>query len=503
MNLTDSVFLSDHLNSAKWTPKPGLILSGAGQCIETIYAMQKALGADQKPAVIALYESLNRNGYSQNPDIAEAHGLFPGAILQIGLQLPLFDKEGLLAVARGEYEQHAVRMARIYRVIGLPILLRIGYEFDGDKWNGYDPQAYIQAYRYLAGILRREGADNTALVWDSYTVDTEDVEKWFPGDDVVDWYGYNTISPRFSGPNNIVDIAQRKGKPVMNGEASYSQSCSHLSFSAWITQFFESLRNTGTSVYQYINWRWKLYPRSAGWNDWQDGRITEDPQRMSAYIQAMQGDDMVYRDRSYAQPICMIIDCARAMFDGEPDADWAYAKDHMTCESGFGYHISNCRCTYGSGWTTAWKSDSSLTLEINSPEAFYGELLIRSAAQGEHTLYVNGMKAVVSDGCGYLHIPMQFDRSNRIRIAGEACVVLISHVMVIRTVNEATTDPRLESGRIVWAAVDDALLYQVYCDYQLVEMTQACEYLLSEGTHVWHVAVCSRTSGAGKMIEVK
>lgn len=504
MNLTSDVFLPAEPGERNpWVLRPRLMLSGAGQCTETVHAMQRMQGDGQKPALVALYEGISGGVYRQNPDIFEAHTLFPGAVLQIGLQLPLFSREGLLALAQGDWAGEVRRMAEGYGRIRLPILLRIGYEFDGVKWNGYDPQAYALAYRAIAEALAQAGATNVALVWDSYTTDTENAMDWFPGADVVDWYGYNTLAPKFSGPNLMAEMAQAAGKPLMNGEASYAEGIQDMPFAQWVQGYFRSMREARVAAYQYINWRWQVYPGAANWSHWADGRITEDPEMAAQYRQAMQGEDMVYRDETYAQPLMLSIDCGRALCEGMPDAAWEPQHDHATAEDGFGYAVQGAVASHGNGWTTCWHLESTCTLRFTVPGAFDGECLVAPAMAEKLVLRVGEAEACWEPGHGYLHIPVQGENQIEITMGRpDGGAFTLSHLFLLHTDKALAASPRFDADGIAWDAVDGVESYHIYRDYLLWDMNADLRYAAAPGEHAWHVAAYHPQRGLGAMAEV-
>lgn len=491
MNLCDDVFAYNTMRSKPFMPKEGLILSGAGQCTETIAAMQFALGDKYKPAVIALYESIGNRVYCPNTDIVEAGMLFPGAILQIGLQLPTFNTQELLRVADGTYDSVIRQIADNYKKIALPILLRIGYEYDGTEWNGYDPEAYIKAYNRIADIMSAENADNVAFVWDSYTINNPDYMMWFPGDKNIDWYGYNTLSPKFYSENVIACAAHAQGKPVMSGEASFAQNANGLTFDRWIKDYFKAIRNTKTHAYQYINWRWELYAKSCGWSDWMDGRFTENPEMIKNYFDAMHGDDMVYRDESYAQPISMIIDCARGVREGSADLKWNIGLDYS---KGASYTAEGFSCCYGDGFNTHWKMEKTAVLRIKLPEGFTGELVL----QTQGGLTINGTNAGVQDGYGHIHYPVTA-KDNDEFIFTSFQTVRIVHVYLIETKRNDRLCPIITENRISWRKNEKAYSYRIYKNYQLYNVTFDNAYIADDLSAVWHISASDRFDGMSEM----
>jgi hypothetical protein len=61
---------------------------------------------------------------------------------------------------------------------------------------GRDPAAYRRAFRLVHDVMARR-APNVAMVWAPNAVPTEDLDAYFPGDDVVDWVGLSLYVVRF------------------------------------------------------------------------------------------------------------------------------------------------------------------------------------------------------------------------------------------------------------------------------------------------------------------
>jgi|GEM_PF-3593913 len=147
------------------------------------------------------------------------------------------------------------------------VFLKLGYEFDG-HWNAYDPESYTAAFRYVAQRIDELGADRVATVWqsaswagaipDGHLLDAADYraaeavvdgrstefwDRWYPGDDAVDWVGISQFATgsfdREGGPwscdrdgvdstvaspravqEAMLDYARAHGKPAMIAEAA-------------------------------------------------------------------------------------------------------------------------------------------------------------------------------------------------------------------------------------------------------------------------------------------
>ncbi len=84
---------------------------------------------------------------------------------------------------------------------GCPVFLRFGGEMNGN-WTpwGQDPLAYRKAFRLVHAVVNRYGS-NVALVWAPGAVPTYNLDKYYPGDDVVDWVGISLYLVRFYDDN--------------------------------------------------------------------------------------------------------------------------------------------------------------------------------------------------------------------------------------------------------------------------------------------------------------
>ena len=114
--------------------------------------------------------------------------------------------------------------------------LRIGYEFDGN-WNNYDAGEYIKAYQYIVDRLKKKNVRNVKFVWHACASPIDDIiegykenlMKFYPGDDYVDWIAISWFLPPPTGPegstqkelaDEVVAIAKQKNKPMMIAESA-------------------------------------------------------------------------------------------------------------------------------------------------------------------------------------------------------------------------------------------------------------------------------------------
>ena len=103
-------------------------------------------------------------------------------------------------IVAGHYDETLERWAQQAKAQGQRVLLRFGFEANGDwfSWAG-DPPSYIQAWRRAHDIFTRIGAENVEWVWSPNAVSVPDTPQnslhhYYPGHAYVDWValdGYN------------------------------------------------------------------------------------------------------------------------------------------------------------------------------------------------------------------------------------------------------------------------------------------------------------------------
>lgn len=78
-----------------------------------------------------------------------------------------------------------------------PIFLRFGGEMNGGwtSW-GRSPAQYRRAFRTVHKVMERY-APNVIMVWAPNAIPTSNLDKYYPGDDVVDWVGISLYVTRY------------------------------------------------------------------------------------------------------------------------------------------------------------------------------------------------------------------------------------------------------------------------------------------------------------------
>lgn len=257
------------------------VLHGAGQDDPAFKAYVDLLGACGKPCLTMSYtglrgkpENLDKYHSRVSAHLADypALGLMP----QIGLGMTYDgtpEKHYEFEVAQGMYDDNLLRLFDGLGEMGRPFFLRIGYECNG-PWNGYPPESYQEAFRHVTDLLRKHGAPG-ATVWCVEPHEIEEVMRWYPGDDVVDWWSVDWFdADHMVKSSSFLDAAEAHRKPVMIGESSPRRlgTCdAQARWDVWYDPYFETIRNRpGIKAFCYINWDWTRFPM---WSDWGDSRL--------------------------------------------------------------------------------------------------------------------------------------------------------------------------------------------------------------------------------------
>ena len=278
---------------AKFEPA-ATVLHGAGQDPLGFAAYVAAVGPERVPAYMMTYLWLeSKPSYISNhwgPSLARHLARYPADMgVQVGLSFDKESDDGKTTAERivaGELDEHIVAFARAVNGLNRPIFVRVGYEFNGG-WNDYEPATYIPAFRRITAVLR-EHSDRIAIVWTAHPEhELSYLMTYYPGDEWVDWWGIDLFEPKYlvrRVTRAFLREADRRGKPVMIGEATPAQVGADLgpaSWQAWYLPFFELIRTEpGIKAFSYINRQWTMTP---GLESWGDSRITSDALVLKKY----------------------------------------------------------------------------------------------------------------------------------------------------------------------------------------------------------------------------
>jgi len=239
---------------ARLEPPAGRVISGWGQFssawdldqpagksdAEDLSAYEKAV-APHTPAMISFYVtpdfSMVSGFLNHYRKFAATHGFF---VALVGLNFRGSEHD----VAIGMRDPDLMVLAEGLRDFGRPVLLRIGYRFN-QPGALYEPSAYIGAFRHATDVMRKDSL-NFAVVWDATASGFSGSQsmKWYPGDDVVDWWGIDLIDGKDFGSAEseaFVEEAAHHRKPVVISAASRSTK-SEAEALKWYASLFDFIR---------------------------------------------------------------------------------------------------------------------------------------------------------------------------------------------------------------------------------------------------------------------
>jgi hypothetical protein len=170
-------------------------------------------------------------------EFAGSHGFF---VAQIGVDFHGVERD----TSTGMRDPQLLVLADGLREVGRPVLLRIGSEFN-DPSARYEPSSYIGAFRHATEVLNKDHL-NFAAVWDATAAGFADPHymKWYPGDDVVDWWGIDVSDANdFSRAESaaFVEDAARHRKPVLLSAVARGAK-SEAEALKWYASLFEFIR---------------------------------------------------------------------------------------------------------------------------------------------------------------------------------------------------------------------------------------------------------------------
>jgi len=295
-------------------PPSGRIVHGIGQWQPYNSTLLRTLPADVRPASELIFIQIGDSprGWRRQAIIgalrrAEANGCIPSINIALSGNQPrqadlaaLQDKRfGIdhLVATSDRFDGRLGDIVSAVKQYGKPVMVRIGGEFNG-AWNGYHPYEYPRAFRKIVGMFRKADAANAAFVWcyepaapgDFDEKNAQGEWKWFPGDDVIDWYSIDWFDKQdFTGPltgprgetangrsRRFLDMAVAHRKPVVIAESApcrYDLSDAVQSERAWAEWFEPYFRiiaeRPEIKWFHLISYDWSRagYYRETGWRN--------------------------------------------------------------------------------------------------------------------------------------------------------------------------------------------------------------------------------------------
>jgi len=221
-----------------------------------------------------------------------------------------------LVATTDEYDDRVQEYIDMVIDYGQPVYLRIGGEFSG-YWNGYEAGMYPLAFRKIVQMFRDSGADNVAFVWcyepaapgDFADVDADGNYLWFPGNDVIDWYGIDVFHlNEFSGggvkhdrTEAFLAMALEAGKPVVVAESTARDSTitndsgmATVYWDEWFGPYFAWIDDhEQIKAFHYINADWTVLGHY-GESGWGQADITVNPALMQMFVDELGGEQYLH-----------------------------------------------------------------------------------------------------------------------------------------------------------------------------------------------------------------
>lgn len=286
-----------------YAPPAGQVLVGMYRPLNEPFDARTVQG---EPGVVVAY-----TGLKGLPGITDAINVGQGvghvdALMQqhphSALALGVWAVDHIEGIASGEYDAQIDRLIALTERYRRPVYLRFGYEFDA-PWNHYEPEVYVRAWKRFRARIDALRARHIVMVWQSAafcgeTYQSHLLERWYPGDDQVDWIAMSYFHPNGCGglvAEGLVSFARQRGKPMMIAEATpkghdltgarysptgekFMAAPAEALWAVWYQPMFDFIaRNADTvRILLYINQNWDAYPvwrRPIRKDYWGDSRL--------------------------------------------------------------------------------------------------------------------------------------------------------------------------------------------------------------------------------------
>ncbi len=159
------------------------------------------------------------------------------------------------AILKGRFDSYITAYANKIRDYGEPVMIRFAHEMDNPSYpwsfygGGNTPEEFVLAHQYVVKYFNKLGATNVCWVWNPWEEDN--LEKYYPGDDFVDWIGVTNLNYGLANSNGkwvgFDDLYKpfherllKYKKPVMLSEFGSTDFGGDRSL--WIKDAFEKIK---------------------------------------------------------------------------------------------------------------------------------------------------------------------------------------------------------------------------------------------------------------------
>ncbi|MBN1923986.1 MAG: hypothetical protein JW791_04480 [Nanoarchaeota archaeon] len=216
---------------------------------------------------------------------------FPNIILQIGLSISDThsgepEKHYEQDVLSGKFDKNIQEFCQEVKKLKSPVFVRLGYEFNGLSWYGYQPNSFVKAWRYVIDKVKKDNVNNVAWVWHYSPEGEKNYMDYYPGDDYVNWWGTTLFFMReIEKSKKFLKDAENHKKPVMICESSAVNVTTlkgEDSWREWFKPYFNYIKtNPIIKAFCYINGNWA--EKEKIWKEWGECRISKNKTVMSKY----------------------------------------------------------------------------------------------------------------------------------------------------------------------------------------------------------------------------
>jgi hypothetical protein len=126
------------------------------------------------------------------------------------------------AIAEGRYDERIVATAEALERYGEPMVVVLDHEPEADVPEAGTPAEFRRMFRHVAGLFEEHATNvELAFVLTSMTYRQGEADRWYPGDDAVDWIGADGYNWRAGGEwrscEDIFEAFYRFGAPSDGG----------------------------------------------------------------------------------------------------------------------------------------------------------------------------------------------------------------------------------------------------------------------------------------------
>ena len=270
---------------------------GAGDAAD-LAVYERAVKPDL-PAMLSFYTALDASLMQQFAErykqLVARRGFF---VAEIGLYFQTLQRDA----SQGLRDPEILMMLDTIREAHNPVLLRIGYEFNNPR-SPYDPSLFIETFRGVVERIREGHTDNVATVWNATAAgfDSSNFMRWYPGDDVVDWWGINLFDLKDFDRLQLAQFlekARAHRKPVMICEASpvfQASNPGHVrgpksdaEAAAWFHKLEDLIgQHAEIQAVSLISVDWRRLHAILPGSGWPDARINQWPKAVAIWKKAL------------------------------------------------------------------------------------------------------------------------------------------------------------------------------------------------------------------------